>query len=126
MLEARVLCERIARKSALKLSFDKHSPQATLPKKLYNLSMSITLITRGSKDGKLGEKGQVVIPAEFREVLGLKPGDAVMMILEEGAVRITTRAAIVKELSGAFATTDGRSLSAELLEERRAEAQRKW
>ena len=88
--------------------------------------MSSTLLTRASKDGKLGEKGQIVIPAEFREVLGLKPGDAVMMILEEGAVRVTTRAAIVKELRGAFATTDGRSLLAELLEEHRAEAQRRW
>ena len=88
--------------------------------------MSATSLARASKDGKLGEKGQIVIPAEFREVLGLKPGDAVMLILEEGAVRVTTRAAIVKELRGAFATSDGRSLSAELLEERRAEAQRKW
>jgi AbrB family looped-hinge helix DNA binding protein len=87
--------------------------------------MNPTLTSRVSKDGKLGEKGQVVIPSEFRDALGLKPGDAVMLILEGGSVRVTTRAAIVKELSGAFATPDERSLTEELLEERRAEATRK-
>ena len=88
--------------------------------------MSLTVVSKVSKDAKLGEKGQVVIPAEFREVLGLKPGDSVMLILENGAVRLTTRDAIIRELSGAFALPNGQSLGAELSEERRAEAALKW
>lgn len=87
--------------------------------------MNITS-ARGSKNGKLGEKGQVVIPAEFREALGINPGDAVLLILEGNGVRVTTRAAMIAELSGVFATPDRKSLSAELLEERRLEADHKW
>ncbi len=82
--------------------------------------------SRVSKDAKLGEKGQVVIPAEFREILNLKPGDALIVRLEGDSVRITTRHAIIKELHGAFAREDGRDLVQELLDERRAEAAQKW
>jgi AbrB family looped-hinge helix DNA binding protein len=88
--------------------------------------MLSTVFSKISKDAKLGKKGQVVIPAEFREVLGLKPGDSVILILENGAVRLMTRDAITRELSGAFALANGRSLGAELGEERRAEAAQKW
>ena len=58
----------------------------------------------------------------MRKMLGWKPGDVVMLILDGNGVRVTTRAAIIKELSGTFAMPDGRSLGAELLEERRHEA----
>ena len=87
--------------------------------------MSFTATNLVSKDAKLGEKGQVVIPAEMREALGLKPGDAVIVRLEGKSVRITTRHALIEELEGAFATP-GRDLTAELLEERHEEARRKW
>ncbi len=81
---------------------------------------------RTSKESKLGEKGQVVIPAEFRSALDLKPGDQVMMILEGTSVRLTTRAALVKRLRGVFKSDDGRNITDEFLAERRAEAERKW
>jgi len=37
---------------------------------------------------KVSIKGQVVIPAEFRRKLGIKPGSTVMMRLEENKKRI--------------------------------------
>jgi AbrB family looped-hinge helix DNA binding protein len=88
--------------------------------------MTPTPATRVSKDAKLGEKGQVVIPAEFRDILNLKPGDALIVRLEGNSVRITTRHAIIEELHGVFARDDGRDLTQELLDERRAEAAKKW
>jgi AbrB family looped-hinge helix DNA binding protein len=105
-----------------------HYKQYVEPKliSLYNPSMTPTLTPRVSKDAKLGEKGQVVIPAEFREALKLKPGDALIVRLEGNSVRITTRHAIIEELHGAFAREDARDLVQELLDERRAEATKKW
>jgi AbrB family looped-hinge helix DNA binding protein len=88
--------------------------------------MSSTIAPRVSKDARLGEKGQVVIPVEFREALGLKPGDALIVRLEGGSVRIMTRHAIIEELHGAFSSADERDLTSELLQDRRAEAAKKW
>lgn len=74
---------------------------------------------------ELGENGRVVIPKEVRQTLGLQTGDKVTFIVEGGEVRLTTRAALVKKLSGSFALNDGRNLTQELLDERREEAGRK-
>jgi AbrB family looped-hinge helix DNA binding protein len=87
--------------------------------------MGYTNVPSVSKDTRLGEKGQVVIPAEMREIMGLKPGDALIVRLEGKSVRITTRHALIEELEGAFATP-GRDLTSELLEDRRNEANTKW
>ncbi len=35
---------------------------------------------------KLSEKGQVVIPKDFRERMGLKPGNRFLVIAAEGAI----------------------------------------
>lgn len=74
---------------------------------------------------ELGENGRVVIPKEVRQTLGVKTGDEVTFIVENGEVKLTTRAALVKKLSGSFATPDQHNLTQELLEERREEAGRK-
>ena len=37
---------------------------------------------------KLAEGGRIVIPAEYRQALGLQIGDEVILRLEDGAVRI--------------------------------------
>ena len=39
-----------------------------------------------------------MIPAEFRQALGLKAGDALMMIFDGNSVRVMTRKALVDEL----------------------------
>jgi AbrB family looped-hinge helix DNA binding protein len=75
---------------------------------------------------RMGENGRVVIPAPIREAMGLKPGAALHLSLDEEGLRIQTvrqqiaRAqAVVRKLFG-----PGRSLSAELIAERRLEAKR--
>jgi AbrB family looped-hinge helix DNA binding protein len=80
---------------------------------------------RFSKTMELGENGRVVIPKEIRQTLGIEKGDEVMFIIENGEVKLTTRAVLVKKLSGSFATDDKRDLTQELLDERRKEAGRK-
>ena len=40
---------------------------------------------------KVNENGRVVIPAQFREVLGIKPGDEVFFVSEGDSLRIETR-----------------------------------
>jgi antitoxin PrlF len=37
---------------------------------------------------RIGPKGQVVIPKEMRDQLGLRPGDEVIFTLEGGSVRL--------------------------------------
>ena len=37
---------------------------------------------------KVGPKGQVVIPKEFRDELGIRPGDEVVFWLEGGELRL--------------------------------------
>jgi len=40
---------------------------------------------------KLGRKGQMVLPKEARERLGLKPGDMVMITIKDGILEIAPR-----------------------------------
>jgi AbrB family looped-hinge helix DNA binding protein len=74
----------------------------------------------------VGPKGQIVIPAELRKELGIKPGDSVFIeVAREGeSLSITSRKAVAKRLRGVFADIPG-SLSQELLAKRRAEAEAK-
>ena len=72
---------------------------------------------------KLGEGGQIVIPPEFLQALGLEDGDTVILRLENGEVCIfTPRQAIRKaqELVSKYLPEE-RSLGDELIEERRLE-----
>ena len=72
---------------------------------------------------KIAEGGRVVIPAEYRQALGLNIGDEVIIRLEEGALRIFTpdqAIAYAQELLRPY-LPQGRSLSDELIRERRLE-----
>lgn len=40
---------------------------------------------------RISQGGRVAIPAKFRRTLGLKEGDEVVLSLENGEIRITTR-----------------------------------
>lgn len=66
---------------------------------------------------KVGPKGQVVIPKPIRDRLGLRPGDAVVFIPEEGGVRVEPSREI-EDLAGRFADL---GLTEELEEEHRKE-----
>jgi bifunctional DNA-binding transcriptional regulator/antitoxin component of YhaV-PrlF toxin-antitoxin module len=72
---------------------------------------------------KLGEGGQIVIPPEYLQILGLEVGDTVILRLEESQVVIfTPRQAIRKaqELVSEYLPEEI-SLSDELIAERRLE-----
>lgn len=72
---------------------------------------------------KLAEGGRIVIPAEYRQALGLQVGDEVVLRLEDGEVRVFTPRQAIKraqELVRRY-IPQGRSLSEELIAERRVE-----
>jgi bifunctional DNA-binding transcriptional regulator/antitoxin component of YhaV-PrlF toxin-antitoxin module len=72
---------------------------------------------------KLGPNGEVVIPPEYLQVLGIEVGDTVILRLEDGEVRILTpRQGIRKaqELVHRY-LSEKSSLSGELIAERRLE-----
>lgn len=77
---------------------------------------------------KMSEGGRVVIPAEIRQSLGLKEGDAVLFELRDGEAVITTRAARLKRAQTTFQSwfprDESRSMVDEFIQERRQEAGR--
>jgi AbrB family looped-hinge helix DNA binding protein len=75
---------------------------------------------------RLSADGGIVIPADIREQLGVKPGDPVLMEVEGEVLRIesypTRIARIQREL--AHLIVPGVSIADELIAERREEARR--
>ena len=73
---------------------------------------------------KINENGRVVIPAAFREALGIRAGDELVLRLEEDELRITTmkqRLERARKLVRKY-VKPGRSLVDELIAERREAA----
>lgn len=75
---------------------------------------------------RLNENGRLVIPASFRKALEIKPGDEVILRLEEGELRMTTlRQRIARAQRNARKYIPaGVSLADELIAERREAAKR--
>ncbi len=75
---------------------------------------------------KLGEGGRVVVPAKYRKALDLKPGDDVILVLEDGEVRITTVKQAIRRAQQIVRryVPEDRDLVSELIKERREEATR--
>jgi AbrB family looped-hinge helix DNA binding protein len=75
---------------------------------------------------RVSEKGRLVIPAQFREALGIEPGDVVEVRLEDNGLRVATMEQRLRDvrrrLKKVFGA--GRSLSEELIAERREAARR--
>ena len=67
---------------------------------------------------RVGSKGQVVIPKELRERVGLYPGTEVEFALEDGRVILAPRRPERALLGGRFA---GSGMAARLLEDRARE-----
>ena len=75
---------------------------------------------------KVSAGGRVVIPAELRKELGIKDGDEVLLRLDDGAVRLWTKA-MARKWAQDFVCSripPGVSLADELIRERREEAAR--
>lgn len=64
---------------------------------------------------RVGPKGQVVIPKAIRDRLGIRPGDEVVFVEDDGEVRVR-RAGDVRDLAGILG---GSGAAEQLLAERR-------
>jgi len=78
----------------------------------------------GAARVRLDPAGRIVLPARFRRLLGLEPGDAVSVVLEQDSLRISTARVALAEAQARMRqrNPDRRSAVAELIEERRREA----
>ena len=73
---------------------------------------------------RINENGRIVIPASIRSVLGIGPGDEMVLKVKDGELRITTvrnRIAKAQQLVSHYLKRGAR-LSDELIAERRAAA----
>ncbi|MDQ3396364.1 MAG: AbrB/MazE/SpoVT family DNA-binding domain-containing protein [Deinococcota bacterium] len=73
---------------------------------------------------KLGSNGRLVIPAQYRKALGVGEGDELVMRLEEGELRLSTRKIALKRAQERVRryVPEGVSLAGELIDERLEEA----
>ena len=75
---------------------------------------------------RLNQNGRIVIPAAIREQMGLKPGDNVLMRLEDGVLKIESHLARIRKIQEDFKkyAKAGVPVSGELIADRREEARR--
>jgi AbrB family looped-hinge helix DNA binding protein len=75
---------------------------------------------------RINENGRVVIPASYRKALGIKPGDEVILRMEDDELRITTMNRRLERARRRIRkyVKPGVSLADELIAERRAAAKR--
>lgn len=75
---------------------------------------------------KMGQSGRVVIPGEYRRRLGLRSGDEIIMHLDDEGLHLYTPAQAVARAQALVRryVPERRSLSDELISERREEAVR--
>ncbi len=74
----------------------------------------------------INDNGRIVIPAEIRKGMGLKPGDAVVMSLEDGVLRVESQLARIRRIQAEFKPFANSAVLAsdELTAERREESSR--
>ena len=74
---------------------------------------------------RIGPDGRIVVPAPFREALGIKEGDTLVASLEDGEIRLLTIPAAVRRAQALVRqfVPQGVSLVDELLSERHREAE---
>lgn len=81
-----------------------------------------------TRTAEIRQGGRIVIPAEFRKALDIHEGDKLLVRLQDGELRITTRRAQIQEAQKKFRAMfpdgGGRCWSDEMIAERRAEAAR--
>ena len=72
------------------------------------------------------KNGRILIPAEIRKSLNLKAGDRLVMSVTDGEIRLVPQSVAIKRAQDRVAqyVDSSRSLSEELIQERREEAGR--
>ena len=80
-----------------------------------------------SRHVKIAPGGRVVIPVEFRKALGVEVGDAMVVELRDGELRLRSLDTAIKRVLAMvrkYIPDEARSLADELIAERRQEAAR--
>ncbi|MBY0531817.1 MAG: AbrB/MazE/SpoVT family DNA-binding domain-containing protein [Xanthobacteraceae bacterium] len=74
---------------------------------------------------RLGPDGRVVIPAAFRDALGLREGDTLFARVESGEIQLLTATAVMSRVNAMVRefVPEGVSLADELIADRRREAE---
>lgn len=82
----------------------------------------------GATHTKIGLNGRVVIPAAFRQAVGLAIGDEVVLRVENGTIILASRSQQIQRAQALvrrhIPVAKGTLLSDELIAERRTEAKR--
>lgn len=75
---------------------------------------------------RLGAHGRIVIPAALREQMGVKPGETLLLDMQDGALRIESHRARIRRIQEELKhySKPGVLASDELIAERREEARR--
>jgi AbrB family looped-hinge helix DNA binding protein len=83
-------------------------------------------ITKQNVKSKLNDNGRIVIPAEIRSKMGIKPGDTLFLTLEGDVLKVESQMARIRRIQESMrALIPGdRLLSDELIADRREEARR--
>ena len=87
--------------------------------------MSLNATTTRSFTARINENGRIVIPAAIREQMGLKAGEAVVMEIQDGVLRIESHRAHIQKIQKEFSkltATGSKLASTQLVEEREEEA----
>jgi AbrB family looped-hinge helix DNA binding protein len=76
--------------------------------------------------GKINANGRIVIPAAIRRQMGIKPGESVLMDVEDGVLRMESHRARIRRVQESLRhlIPPERCLSDELIADRREEARR--
>ena len=56
---------------------------------------------------KVGDRGQIVIPKEARELFRIKPGDTLLILGEEGKGLVVSRPELLKDLADQIFESEG-------------------
>jgi AbrB family looped-hinge helix DNA binding protein len=83
-------------------------------------------MTKMQAKAKLNANGRVVIPAPVRKALDLRPGDELIMRVEDGELRLSTRRRALERARRMIRQyiPDDVDLTQSLIDDRRAEAER--
>lgn len=75
---------------------------------------------------RMSENGRVLIPAAYRKELGFRPGEALMLRVDEAGLHIQSRRQVIQKVRESMSKyiKPGRSMSDALIAGRRREAQR--
>ena len=70
---------------------------------------------------RFGAQGRLVVPAALRDALGFKPGDSLVVRVQEGRLVVESRESVVRRIQERFGLP-GRNVVDEFIADRRREA----